>query len=230
MSNYQTLVNLSLTELITGCRQEQNQFMSTPGYCFELFRRAVELGDDLAWSAVLQQVRPLLVCWIMESVTRETDRFLIEDLLQIGLERFWYALSSSPLPLAERFPHVGALLKYMKQCMKTACWECQRGENRQDRIQKQLTLSMFALPAQRPLEQHWSQKVYAARCENLRYWLEEHCHDEAEKLVYQLTYEEELKPRQIVAQHPEHFPAVQDVYRIKLRLYRRIQRAFDWEE
>ncbi|MCA9900457.1 MAG: hypothetical protein KC433_19835 [Anaerolineales bacterium] len=40
----------------------------------------------------------------------------------------------------------------------------------------------------------------------------------------------ELKPRQIVARHPEHFPDVKDVYRIKLRLYRRIQRKFDWEE
>ena len=64
----------------------------------------------------------------------------------------------------------------------------------------------------------------------MRHWLAEHCWDEAELLVYRLTYEEDLKPRQIVAQHPEHFPAVQDVYRIKLRLYRRVQRTFDWEE
>jgi len=48
--------------------------------------------------------------------------------------------------------------------------------------------------------------------------------------VYQLTYEEDLKPRQIVAQHPEHFPALQDVYRVKQRLYRRLQRAIDWQE
>ena len=82
----------------------------------------------------------------------------------------------------------------------------------------------------RPLEHHWSQKVQASRCTAVRHWLAEHCRNEAELLVYRLTYEEELKPRQIVAQHPEHFPAVQDVYRIKQRLYRRIQRNFAWEE
>ena len=82
----------------------------------------------------------------------------------------------------------------------------------------------------RPLEQLWSQKVHDSRCTAVRRWLAEHCRNEAELLVYRLTYEEELKPRQIVAQHPEHFPAVQDVYRIKQRLFRRIQRSFAWEE
>ena len=82
----------------------------------------------------------------------------------------------------------------------------------------------------RPLEQLWSQKVHDSRCTAVRRWLAEHCRNEAELLVYRLTYEEELKPRQIVAQHPEHFPAVQDVYRIKQRLFRRIQRSFACEE
>lgn len=82
----------------------------------------------------------------------------------------------------------------------------------------------------RPLEQHWSQKVHASRCTAVRHWLAEHCRNEAETLVYRLTFEEELKPGQIVARYPEHFPNVQDVYRIKQRLYRRIQRSFEWEE
>lgn len=46
----------------------------------------------------------------------------------------------------------------------------------------------------------------------------------------QLTYKHQPKPGQIVTRHPDHFPDVQDVYRIKLRLYRRIQRSFVWGE
>ena len=118
----------------------------------------------------------------------------------------------------------------MKQCIRTACWEWQRREKCQQRLQKRLTLTMVEATTQRPLEHHWSQKVHANRCTAVRHWLAEHCHNEAELLVYHLTYEEELRPRQIAAQHPEHFPAVQDVYRIKQRLFRRLQRAFAWEE
>ena len=103
---------------------------------------------------------------------------MVEDLLQIALERFWVCLSDS----------------------------------------------------ERPLEQLWSQKAHDSRCTAVRHWLAEHCRNEAGTLVYRLTFKEELKPGQIVARHPEYFPNAQDVYRIKQRLYRRIQRAFEWEE
>ena len=154
---------------------------------------------------------------------------MVDDLLQIALERFWRCLSGAERPLAERFSCTGALLKYMKQCIKTACREWQRGEYRQARLQKRLSVTVDG-PVRRPLELHWSQKVAANRRTAVRHWLAEQCRDEAETLVYRLTYEENLRPRQIVARHPEHFPAVKDVYRIKQRLYRRIQRTFEWEE
>jgi hypothetical protein len=230
MNQHYTLDNASLSQLSAGCCQEQTQISATCDCCFELFRRALELGDDHAWFAIQQQFRPLFVRWILETAIVGVDHFVVEDLLQVALERFWCALSASERPLANRFSHTGKLLKYMKRCVQSACLEWQRGETRQFHTQRMLTIDTFAASGQRPLEQLWSQKVYASRCTAVRHWLAEHCRDEAELLVYRLTYEEELKPRQIVAQHPEHFPDVEDVYRIKLRLYRRIQRAFEWEE
>lgn len=229
MNQHRTLVKVSLPQLITGCRQEQTKISSKRGCCFELFRRAIELGDDRAWFAVQQQYYPLFVCWAVESFTGDIDHFVVEDLLQIAMERFWYCLSAAERPLTERFSHTGELLKYMKRCIKSACREWQRREYRQHRLEQQLVVAVDA-PVRRPLEQLWSQKVQASRCTAVHHWLEEHCRNEAEMLVYRLTYEEDLKPRQIVAQYPEHFPNVQDVYRIKQRLYRRIQRSFEWEE
>jgi hypothetical protein len=229
MNQYRTLNKVSLPQLIVGCRQEQTNISSVRGCCFELFRRAIELGDDHAWFAILQQYRPLFARWVLESVTVEVDHFVVEELLQISLARFWHYLVAAERPLAARFSHTGQLLKYMKQCVRSACREWQRGEYRQVRLQQRLVVAVD-VPVRRPLEQHWSQKAHETRCTAVRHWLEEQCQDEAERLVYQLTYEEDLKPRQIVAQHPEHFPAVQDVYRIKQRLFRRIQRAFAWEE
>ncbi|MAT96143.1 MAG: hypothetical protein CL608_03285 [Anaerolineaceae bacterium] len=159
----------------------------------------------------------------------DVDHFIVEDLLQIAMERFWYRLSAAERPLAKRFSCTGALLKYMKLCLKSACREWQRGEMRQHHLHKRLAVTVDA-PVRRPLEQHWSQKAHDSRCTAVRHWLAENCRNEAELLVYRLTYEQELKPRQIAAQHPEHFPAVKDVYRIKQRLFRRIQRSFAWEE
>ncbi|MBK7893446.1 MAG: hypothetical protein IPJ90_00810 [Anaerolineaceae bacterium] len=184
----------------------------------------------MAWASIQQQFHPLFIRWVLESVTTPVDHFVVEDMLQVALERFWMALAAPNQPLAERFPYLGALLKYIELCIKTACLEWQRGELRQDRIHKRLVAATSSGSVQRPLEQLWSQKAEATQRENLRHWLEDHCQDEAEKLIYQITFEEELKPRQIIARHPEHFPDVKDVYRIKLRLYRRVQRTFDWEE
>ncbi len=229
MNQHRTHDKVSLPQLIAGCRQEQTQISPKRGCCFELFRRAIDLGDDHAWFAVQQQYYSLFVCWTVEFLTVDIDHFIVEDLLQIAMERFWYRLSAAERPLTERFSHTGELLKYMKCCIKSACREWQRREYRQHRLQQQLVLTVDA-PVRRPLEQHWSQKVHASRCTAVRHWLAEQCRNEAELLVYRLTYEEDLKPRQIVAQHPEHFPAVQDVYRIKQRLYRRIQRSFAWEK
>jgi hypothetical protein len=229
MNQHRTLDKASLPRLTAGCRQEQTEISSKRGCCFELFRRAIDLGDDHAWFAVQQQYYPLFVCWAVESLTVDVDHYVVDDLLQIAMERFWYCLSAAERPLAERFTCTGALLKYMKRCIQSACREWQRREAKQFHLQNRLALR-FEAPVRRPLEHHWSQKVHTARCTAVRHWLEEHCRNEAELLVYRLTYEEELKPRQIVAQYPEHFPAVQDVYRIKQRLYRRIQRSFAWEE
>lgn len=230
MDQHRTLKGAGLSQLIAGCSQEQAQLSPTNEYCFELFRRALDQGNERAWINIQQQFRPLFIRWVLESVAVEVDHFIVEDMLQVALERFWLALSVSERPLAERFPYLGALLKYMKLCIKSACWEWQRGEMRQDRIHRRLVAATFAAPVQRPLEQLWVQKAEAARRDGVRRWLLEHCQDEAEMLVYRLTYEEELKPRQIAARYPEYFPAVEDVYRIKLRLYRRVQRAFECEE
>ncbi|GJM40876.1 MAG: hypothetical protein DHS20C20_11580 [Ardenticatenaceae bacterium] len=220
----------SISQLMTGCSQEQTQGTLTKEYCFELFRRALDLGNEQAWAKIQQQFHPLFKSWVYELATFPVDSFVVEDMLQIALERFWRALSTSDQPLAERFPYFGALLKYMKLCVKSACHEWQQTELRQHRIQQQLVTVSFSTPVTRPLEQLWVHKEHLARCEGLRFWLKTHCQDEAEKLIYQLTFEEELKPRQIVARHPEHFPDVKDVYRIKLRFYRRVQRTFDLGE
>jgi len=111
-----------------------------------------------------------------------------------------------------------------------ACREWQRGELRAHRLHQRLAADAPPTPEPRPLEQLWTQKAAAVQQENLRRWLQEQCQDEAERMVYQLSFEEELKPGQIVTRHPDHFPDVQEVYRIKLRLYRGIQRTFDWGE
>ena len=227
MNQHHTLINATLAELFSGCCQEQAKGVKdkSSGYSFELFRRALEQHDNDAWFGIQQQFRPLFARWVLEAAHFELDHFRVEDLLQTALARFWYALSDSDQPLAERFPCAGALLKYMKCCVQTACLEWQRGELRQQRLERRLALATIIDMPQRPLEADWLQKAHISRCEDVRHWLEECCQDEAEKLVYRLTYEENLKPRQIAAQHPGQFPAVQDVYRIKLRLYRRIQRA-----
>jgi hypothetical protein len=134
MNQHRTLDKASLSQLIAGCCQEQTQISTKRGCCFELFRCALVLGDDRAWSALQQQYYPLFVCWVLESVGVGVDHFVVDDLLHIALERFWSCLSAGERPLAERFACTGELLKYIKQCIKSACREWQRLYRRIQRV------------------------------------------------------------------------------------------------
>ena len=100
-----SLHRLSLDAVIQGCRTEAQQPRAQEiGYCFELFRRAVEDQEQGAWTAIDEQYRHLIVRWIYD----HSSELPAEDIEQIApetLPRFWQALSRSALPLTPLQTH-----------------------------------------------------------------------------------------------------------------------------
>jgi RNA polymerase sigma factor (sigma-70 family) len=223
---------LSSEEIARHCQEEaRRQRDQESGYCFELFRRALEAEDEWAWQAIQEQYRGMILNWLHTAAHHRLAAEEAEDLLQNTLEKFWRTLGRRRnLAIAERFAHVGALLKYLRQCAVTAQLDARRQTKRWERLTH--TLAREAETA-RPTSGHTTHFDHShieylyqeEQLQKVQRWLQAEVADELERLVIQLSYEQELKPADIAARYPQQFASVHEVRQIKERILKRARRA-----
>ena len=221
--------NSSLQHIIIGCYQEsQAQNQTEKGYCYELFRRALDLNDQEAWVALIEQYQNLINFWIRKGTTRSLDEDILADLQQNTLERFWRTLSKKNAPqIKNKFNHVGAILKYLNKCAISSCVEWNRVQQRNQRIHEKLQTTTNISFTQNVIEEKSSLMQRQSHLQTVKDWLQTANLTDEEQLLYRLSYRDGLKPSAIAKQYPAIFPTAKDVYRVKLRLIKRIQRAIE---
>lgn len=222
--NQSTLALQSLQTIIDGCAQEATQVREQErGNCFELFRRAVEERDNMAWSAIQQQYQRLVINWLHKASLTPLLPEDLDDLIQTAYTKFWKSIHKEEVALQTRFAHVGALLKYLNRCVLTTYLDYNRKREQQQRLQLKLT-QLAATPAvERPSFELWEETQ--TRLNKVQQWLQTEMTDPIEKLLIQLLYEQALKPREIVRQYPDQFPDTNAVRRVKGRVLQRARRA-----
>lgn len=221
------LLQINLSVVIQGCEEESGQpYQNEVGYCFELFRRALEQRDEFAWTALQKQYARLIQGWIQTRAfnTMSTDER--EDVVQETWTRFWRTLTRYTAPLALRFKHTGALLSYLNKCVFSATIDYQRRVSKHKRLQSRLERESADLytSSQPSIER---QLINQQKLEALREWIATHVTDHQERLILKCSFEDGLKPQEIVSQHPNAFPNVRTVYRVKERILKRARRAFE---
>jgi RNA polymerase sigma factor (sigma-70 family) len=222
----QELQQLDLNEIIRGCQTESRQKRSEEiGYCFELFRRALETSDQGAWTAIRNQYHALLLSWI-HTASHGLPQSDVEDLVQESFIAFWRALARRTIQVGKRFPHVGALLSYLRQCTGSAVISYQRHQQRTERLEEEL-VAIQSNQGSSPLwEKDALEDVYRTELlRKIQNWVETSVTDPQEKLVLHLTFDQGLKPVEIVALHPDRFPETKVVYRVQERVLKRARRA-----
>lgn len=218
------MVDLTLEEIVRRCQEEalhQNRSDET-GYCFELFRRALEDGDDDAWTAIQQQYRRLMLQWSYAAQADYTQEEA-EDITREALERFWRTLRT--VHISERFAHVGALLRYLQQCVISTVQDHRRRAERKQRLMTRLKhaenlLSLPMGPEQAALENI----LQMEQIRQVRTWIQAHVTDPQERLVLTCSFEDDLKPAEIAARHADVFTDAQMVRQIKERILKRLRR------
>lgn len=198
---------------------------SDNGACFELLRQAIEAVDDTAWQAIYDQYNRLLLHWIRKSFSRPLTNETAEDLAQTAWLKFWRQLSKLNPPFSKRFAHIGAALNYLKKCAVTACLEQLRREKAQARILARIDLQLKDENAYDSVRDYLQKIDVGERVNQVRQWLDANIHDETEKMMIQLTYQQHLTPVEIVQRCPQLFSHKQDVYRVKQRVLKRARRA-----
>ncbi|NJP04586.1 MAG: sigma-70 family RNA polymerase sigma factor [Chloroflexaceae bacterium] len=214
-----------LDAIIRGCQEEaaRQDRASEQGYCFELFRRALEEREDDAWAAIHLQYSRLALQWCY-TYNPESGQEEAEDIVREALERFWRTLRL--VQITEKFEHVGALLKYLNQCVISTVQDHRRSEERRKRLFERLSLMEAARPPRASPEQEaldrmfWNEQIAQVRA-----WVAEHVSDDQELIVLKESFQNGLKPSEIARRYPQFFADAQAVFRIKERIIKRMRRA-----
>lgn len=181
----------------------------------ELFRRALEDGDDDAWKAIVEQYFNLVVYWIGPSLPG------VEVLAWEAFGNFWKALHGRPI--SKRFDNVGQLLGYLKACAKSSghgfFHDPERFEDGKsgeeddsvpdpvDHIERRLE--------ELARQEFWKRILQTLQPPPLTF---------QERLVVAYSFKEREKPAELSRRFPEIFSTPGEVSRVVERLLQRLKR------
>src|ERR1700687_3313073 len=183
----------------------------------ELFRRAIADADEEAWEAVVALYRGLLIAQSARQVVRglvdEDAGFCVDRAFQ----RFWRATRARGI---HEFQDLASILKYLKMCLASVLLDEARARRRQ------ACVSIDDLSPEAYVSTDPSAEV-VANIAQVELWkaIDRELRNDAERLVVRLSFAAGLSPREICALHPDHFPDVSEVYRLKRNLIERLRRS-----
>jgi DNA-directed RNA polymerase specialized sigma24 family protein len=185
--------------------------------CFELFRRAFSCpADQDAWNAILVKYERLIKTWL--------GGWDSEDAVQDVFLRFWRAQQGAEGEFGARFPNIRTVMGYLQRCAFAERFERGRAHKREQLLLERLqddSCVDAVLGARRghdPGEAH------------LRDLLRGKLKTDFERIVFELSYEYGLAPRDIYAMHTDLFSSAQAVRRIKENLLKRLRRDAEIRE
>ncbi|MGB0388406.1 MAG: RNA polymerase sigma factor [Ardenticatenaceae bacterium] len=221
------LCQLSLNAVIQGYDEElKRRREDEVGYGFEVFRRAIEEQNELAWEALYERHCGLIYSWIQMMSSDQLAKQEYEDLMQESWVKFYRNMIKCSVPLSNQFQHVGSLFNYLKKCVLTVIRDHQRRLIKDSKLQKQLQIDrqdVYSAPDMLVLNGLLRQ----AQRQAVKEWMSKNVTDPEELLVICCSYEQGLAPREIVRCYPDHFHNVKKVYRVKERVLKRAKRCFE---
>jgi DNA-directed RNA polymerase specialized sigma24 family protein len=183
----------------------------------ELFRRAIVDGDEGAWEAVVALYRGLLIAQSARQVVRS---LVVEDAgfcVDRAFQRFWRATRARGI---HQFQDLASILKYLKMCLASVLLDEARTRRRQAWVSID-DLSPDACVSSDP-----SGDVVAMIAQvDLWNAIDRELRNDTERLVVRLSFAAGLSPREIRALHPERFPDVAEIYRLKRNLIERLRHS-----
>lgn len=216
--------DLSIDELTWHCRQESEEYLAgrpdDEAYGLELFQRAIIHHDQAAWCAVYAQYQGLVAGWVRShskfySTGEETAYFVNE-----AFARFSHTASRHQS--RHQFDGLGQILNYLKVCVNSAIEDEWRRRRRwlPDALAWDGLSEMVAGGEPSP-ERHLMSRI---AIEALARAVLSHLRSEEDKVVAILSWSYGLRPQEIQARHPDLFPDVRRIYRVKRNLVNRLLR------
>lgn len=184
---------------------------TTDTYAFELFRRAIQERNELAWQALIDQYSGLICAWVRQhpAAGRDSD---VGELVSGAFERFWAAVGPDRWP---QFPNLASLLRYLKMCAHSVVIDDLRFRQRAPTVPLEyLTSTTTDMLGDVAATDLWNAIVRQLP-------------DESDRLVIYLSVVRDMTPGDIQKQCRQRFASVADVYRVKRNALDRLRRSPD---
>jgi DNA-directed RNA polymerase specialized sigma24 family protein len=218
---------MDLDPLARCCAEETERFFrdrdSDPGFCFELFRRALAARDERAWDAIYRQYAPLAAAWAAGHPEIARGGGEIQEFVNRAFARMWAAIPPSKFG---HFRDLRSVLAYLKMCVHSAIVE----EARKTAALRRM-VALDALPAEtgpgpRPeLDSPVDRMAFAEeRRTAVRQAVTSRVQDDKERLVVYCLFELDLRPKAIFARYPHAFRDVREIYTIRQVVLERLAR------
>ncbi len=211
----------SLTNLLQRCLQAEQAFHrgehSNRSACLEIFRRAIILREEEAWSALFTVYRPQVESWLRRHPRFYRSTVALPDLVDMVFSRYWKAMT--PERFERRSPwSMLQIMAYLRRTTESTLHDvCRFQRPREDLIE----LSSKTDPPADELvlgnmgkEQLWKS-------------VQEALQDDQERLAIELVYRQGWYPREVAHEYPDIFPDVHLVYVVLNRVIRRLRRHWN---
>lgn len=222
----------SLSSIRYRCKQETSRFFNQlpfdPGYCFELFRRALAHHNSLAWEYVYDQYRPLVTSWIEKHPQFPETGAEVQDFLNLTFTKLWQSMTPEKF---EKFADLRSILRYLKMCVNSVITDFSRKREQRfirDQV-RDAESPTEGLATPMPDTSPSVEDNMADKDANLALWqwIEQQCKNEKEQTAVYGTFVLDLKPRQIAQEFPHVFNNPAEVSRVKDNLIARLRRNPD---
>lgn len=228
MSHETKLQQMTIDDLAQKCAQETDLYFSYKthdnSYCFELFRRAIQNNDERALELVIVQYQPLVARWVDRWLAKHPDFLLVneeaQDFIAQAFERFW--ISFTPVKL-DRSQSLAAVLSYLQMCVNGAITDAWR--KLRHRQFEQVSDEETESPVERePTPEELLQKT--------EFWelIRSKSKDPREYTVIYAVFSLDLSPREILAEYPDLFKDINEVYKHKANFMDRLERDEEFKE
>jgi hypothetical protein len=217
------LHTMHLQDLAYHCQEEMRNYCrgdySDERYAMEIFRRAMVLRDPQSWD-VLQHCFSGLVCsWIRRHARRERAYALDseENYVAQAFTRFWQASMNNP-DLA--FANLAGAINYLRASLNGAIMDTLRVYSRPNEV-----------PLPEPNDPSYNGELIIEEMDDVSDELWEAVrsllNEQREIRLAYLYFHCGLKAREIVQFCPDEFHDVQEVYRLRHNIFKRLLRHAD---
>ena len=228
MSDDNELQHMPVADLAQKCAQETDLFFahhdSDSKYCFELFRRAIGNNDERALEIVIVQYQPLVARWVDRWMGKHPDFPAIndeaQDFIAQAFERFWVSYTPAKF---EKSRSIAEILKYLQMCVHGAITDAWRKLRRLQLEQEMRDDEQeFSEPAPTPEELLQKDEFWQL--------VRKKSKDPREYTVIYASFHLALSPREILAEYPNDFRDVKEIYQYKANLLERLERDDEFRD